>query len=104
MKNLEARGFVGPIREAALQDKKPLLGLCLGMQLFADWGSEGDGHAGLGLIPGTVERLDDSVLRVPHVGWNNIELNPEQRLPYPVTQQRRFLLRPQLLLQSEARR
>lgn len=81
MKNLEARGFVGPIREAALQDKKPLLGLCLGMQLFADWGSEGDGHAGLGLIPGTVERLDDSVLRVPHVGWNNIELNPSSACP-----------------------
>jgi glutamine amidotransferase len=75
MKNLEERGFVEPLRQAALQDKKPFLGLCLGMQLLADWGSEGEGRAGLGLIPGTVERFADGALRVPHIGWNSIEVN-----------------------------
>lgn len=83
MKNLEERGFVEPLREAVLRQGKPLLGLCLGMQLLADWGSEGEGRAGLGLIPGTVERLSAGSLRVPHIGWNDIEVNPQagSRLP-----------------------
>lgn len=84
MKNLEARGFVEPLREAALREKKPLLGLCLGMQLLADWGSEGEGHAGLGLIAGTVERLSAGSLRVPHIGWNDIEVNRQSSSQLPL--------------------
>ncbi len=84
MRNLHSRGFVEPLRAAALHDKKPFLGLCLGMQLLADWGSEGQGAAGLGLIPGTVERFSEGSLRVPHIGWNDIHVNPGRACPLPL--------------------
>jgi glutamine amidotransferase len=48
----------------------PTLGICLGMQLFFDSSDEGDG-AGLGLIPGSIRRLDAQ--RVPHIGWNSVD-------------------------------
>ncbi|MFQ5890821.1 MAG: imidazole glycerol phosphate synthase subunit HisH [Gemmatimonadota bacterium] len=54
---------------------RPLLGLCLGMQLLSSSGDEGGGADGLGLIPGCVERLDDAVVpTVPHVGWNSVDI------------------------------
>jgi len=49
----------------------PIMGICLGMQLLADWGSEGGDTDGLGLIPGFVSRIDAPGMRLPHVGWNN---------------------------------
>jgi glutamine amidotransferase len=54
----------------------PLLGICLGMQLLADYGSEGGGCEGLGLIHGEVRKIDTlgCSLRIPHSGWDNIEL------------------------------
>lgn len=71
---------------AALQDEvqgrgKPLLGVCLGMQLLAGYGTEGsegqasDGIEGLGFVPGRVQHLATlgCRLRIPHVGWNAIE-------------------------------
>lgn len=53
---------------------KPLLGICLGMQMLATSGEEGGSNAGLGLIPGRVRRLDllGCQLRIPHIGWNEI--------------------------------
>jgi imidazole glycerol-phosphate synthase subunit HisH len=53
---------------------RPLLGICLGMQLLASTGEEGGETPGLGLIAGRVRRLDDlgCRLRIPHVGWNDI--------------------------------
>jgi glutamine amidotransferase len=53
---------------------RPLLGICLGMQLLADAGSEGGESAGLGLIPGRVDRLEAPGLRLPQVGWNGVRL------------------------------
>ena len=51
----------------------PVLGICLGMQLFADWGEEGGGSDGLSLIPGKVKKLPQSNnLLLPHVGWNTV--------------------------------
>ncbi len=52
---------------------RPVLGICLGMHLFADWGEEGGGSEGLGLISGDVKKLPQSNdLLLPHVGWNTI--------------------------------
>lgn len=53
---------------------RPLLGTCLGMQLLVAVGEEGGVHAGLGLIPGRVTRLAAEGLRLPHVGWNVLNM------------------------------
>lgn len=55
---------------------KPILGICLGMQLLFDWGEEGRRCAGLGLIHGSVERIRTE-LKLPHIGWNSLSFpNP----------------------------
>lgn len=73
---LREKGWVDAIRKAVLLDKKPLLGICLGMQLLADTGEEGAHVDGLALIPGKVVRLDKLGCnqRIPHIGWNDIVL------------------------------
>ncbi|MDH7577004.1 MAG: imidazole glycerol phosphate synthase subunit HisH [Bacillota bacterium] len=72
MKNLRAQGLDRALREAVAQGK-PLLGICLGLQLFFTWSEEGGRHEGLDLIPGKVRRLPGNV-KVPHMGWNQVEL------------------------------
>ncbi|MEZ5100187.1 MAG: imidazole glycerol phosphate synthase subunit HisH [Thermoleophilia bacterium] len=66
-------GLVEPIRAHAAAGK-PLLGICLGMQLLADESEEHGRHAGLGLVPGRVVRRapDDPALRVPNMGWGDV--------------------------------
>jgi imidazole glycerol-phosphate synthase subunit HisH len=59
--------------------KKPLLGICLGMQLMADYSKEGD-VTGLGLFPGSTEKFDNEITKVPHMGWNKIEMRKESKL------------------------
>ena len=73
MRNLDALGLPELIRELARQGK-PLLGICLGMQLLFDASHEMGGAAGLGLIGGEVSRLEPGGLRVPHIGWNDVRL------------------------------
>jgi len=73
MRALRERGFIEPLREC-VSAGTPLLGICLGMQLLADTGVEGGESAGLGFIPGHMEKLTtvDATERIPHVGWNEI--------------------------------
>ena len=63
---------------------KPLLGICLGMQLLFDYSLEYGRHQGLGLIPGEVaflgEDLADGTLKVPHMGWNSLEIGKDDPL------------------------
>ena len=73
MQSLNDNEFVPAIKEFAIQGK-PLLGICLGMQLLADSSEEIEYTRGLGLIPGKVELFNASNLRVPHMGWNGIEV------------------------------
>ena len=51
--------------------RKPILGICLGMQLLFDWGEEGKICKGLGLVSGSVERIQTD-LKLPHIGWNSL--------------------------------
>lgn len=79
MKNLESRGIVEPLRKRVLEEGKPLLGICLGMQVLADSSSEGGEHKGLGFVPGRVERIAGDV-RVPHVGWEPLRVTKKEPL------------------------
>lgn len=72
MECLDGRGWSVRIREFVATGK-PLLGICLGMQLLFDTGEEHGPRQGLGLIPGQVTALTpEGGLRIPHVGWNNL--------------------------------
>lgn len=70
--NLRRSGLDQAIRDA-VQAGTPLLGLCLGLQLLFSVSEEFGTHEGLGLIPGRVRRLETPGLRVPHIGWNQVE-------------------------------
>ncbi|MBF0304960.1 MAG: imidazole glycerol phosphate synthase subunit HisH [Alphaproteobacteria bacterium] len=67
-------GMVEALTERVLRQGAPFLGICVGMQLMADWGREHGDHRGLGWIPGEVVPLapSDPSLKVPHMGWNDL--------------------------------
>ena len=66
-------GLLPEIRKQALTEKKPFLGICVGMQVLASIGHENGEHAGLGFINGKVERIPFlEGLKIPHMGWNEI--------------------------------
>lgn len=72
MGNLESRGW-RPALHASVAEGRPLLGICLGMQLLFDHGEEHGDTAGLGLIPGRVRLMQpEAPHRLPHVGWNSL--------------------------------
>jgi imidazole glycerol-phosphate synthase subunit HisH len=71
MQNINELGLAPLLREAAAEGK-PLLGICLGMQLLFESSSELTPTSGLGLLPGTVTRLQTGGLRIPHIGWNEV--------------------------------
>jgi imidazole glycerol-phosphate synthase subunit HisH len=80
MSNLKQAGLDLAIRDAVAQGK-PLLGLCLGLELLFSESEEFGRHEGLNLIPGHVRKFEETALRVPHVGWNQIEsLRPDPLL------------------------
>ncbi|MDP2938977.1 MAG: imidazole glycerol phosphate synthase subunit HisH [Candidatus Omnitrophota bacterium] len=75
MERLNYLGLVDVIKEAVNQNK-PFLGICLGLQLLFQESQEGGQVKGLGIIPGSVKKLSN--LKVPHIGWNQIKkINPE---------------------------
>ena len=71
IQKLRATGLVDVIKEEA--DKKPFLGICLGMQLIFEKGYEFEECDGLGLIPGAVRKMEEPDLIIPHMGWNKLE-------------------------------
>jgi glutamine amidotransferase len=73
MENLKERGYVEAIKSFD-NNGFPILGICLGMQLLAENGTEPYDCDGLGLIKGCVEIFPENSVRVPHVGWNGISL------------------------------
>lgn len=75
-------GMVEALTDAVVRRGVPILGVCVGMQLFATRGLEHKAADGLNLIPGDVRRIepDDVMLKIPHMGWNVLE----EVAPHPV--------------------
>ena len=79
MENLHMLGLIDCLNEFALSKKKPILGICLGMQLMAEYGEEGD-CKGLGWVKGRIIKLkvsDNIRFKIPHTGWNQIQHEKE---------------------------
>ncbi len=82
-RGLEAADLVEPVREAAASGR-PFLGICVGMQLLFEGSDEGPCEAGLGVFAGRVVRFPDlraQGLKVPHMGWNQLEISGERSNP-----------------------
>jgi len=79
MSKLEELGLVDILKQRVLQDRIPILGICLGMQLFTK-GSEEGRKQGLAFVEGETKRFDftkadhPEKLRIPHIGWNDVKL------------------------------
>jgi glutamine amidotransferase len=78
-------GMVEAIEDVAIRAGHPFLGICVGMQLMADAGEEHGRHPGFGWIGGTVRRLApaDPSLKIPHMGWNDVQAAPGHDLLVP---------------------
>ena len=74
MNNLKERKLDTALHDAVIKEKKPFLGICLGLQLLAEEGEEYGAHKGLGFIKGRVKKIDaeSHKLKVPHIGWNDV--------------------------------
>lgn len=80
MGKMHRYGLVEVLREIAAKGT-PLLGICLGLQLFFESSEETPGVEGLGLLPGKIVRIPDKEgFKIPHMGWNSIQINPASRL------------------------
>lgn len=80
MNNIKSLGLLEPLRKAALKDKKPILGICLGMQLLGKESFELGHHQGLNILPMSVKKLETNGLKLPHIGWNNINIENQASL------------------------
>jgi len=78
MKNLSETGFSDAIREEIIKDK-PILGICLGMQLLTSFSEEGNVY-GLGVVLGKTLKFPFSKLKIPHMGWNSLNIIKETNL------------------------
>ena len=75
-------GLVETLNDFAISKKKPLLGICVGLQMFADIGYEETESKGLGWISGKVSKIDNQngKYKLPHIGWNQINIVKESKI------------------------
>ena len=75
-------GLVDTLNEFAINNKKPLLGICVGLQMFADTGYEETETKGLGWISGKVSKIDNKQgkFKLPHIGWNEINIVKKSKI------------------------
>ncbi len=80
MGKLKEYGLVDTIHEV-VDRQKPFLGICLGLQLLFERSDESDGVSGLGILPGEILRIPDAPgIKIPHIGWNSLDIAPDARL------------------------
>lgn len=90
MRNLRNLGLVDSLHRLVIDQKKPFMGICLGMQLITQKSHENGVHEGLGWIDAEVVRfpadinVQGSLMKVPHVGWNDVKFTQENALGIPV--------------------
>ena len=91
MRRLQELALVEPLTEQVMDAGKPVLGICLGMQIMGRYSTEGGKHQGLGWIPGYVDRIPEAQgIRLPHVGWNGVEANSNALLFKNIPQETNF--------------
>ena len=75
-------GLINTLNKFALENKKPLLGICVGLQMFADIGYEETETKGLGWISGKVSKIDNKSgkFKLPHIGWNEINIKKDSKI------------------------
>ncbi|REK44201.1 MAG: imidazole glycerol phosphate synthase subunit HisH, partial [Proteobacteria bacterium] len=75
-------GLLETLNEFVINDKKPLLGICVGLQMFADIGYEETETKGLGWISGKVSKIDNQSgkFKLPHIGWNQINIVKDSKI------------------------
>jgi glutamine amidotransferase len=77
----EVDGMLSKLEEEVLKNKKPFLGICVGMQMLAEKGFEDGEHKGLGWIKGTVQKIESKQdLRIPQIGWNGLKIKKKSKL------------------------
>ncbi len=91
MNQLNNLGFTDVIKEHALTQQKPILGICLGMQLMTNFSEEGDVD-GLGLIDAQTKKfqLQDKSLKIPHMGWNEVSWQKESPILNSLSEKPRY--------------
>ncbi len=91
MEQLAQLGLIEVLKKAILEDKKPILGICLGMQLLTKHSEEGN-IGGLGFIDAQTVKftLVDPKLKIPHMGWNTLEFKKESNLWNTIRQNSRY--------------
>ena len=79
---LSIDGIIDELTNIVLEKQKPILGICVGMQLFSSFGDEDGGSKGFDWIKGIVNKINltDKNLKLPHMGWNNISINQKSKL------------------------
>ena len=75
-------GLINALNEFTIENKKPLLGICVGLQMFADIGYEETETKGLGWISGKVSKIDNKSgkFKLPHIGWNEINIKKDSKI------------------------
>ena len=79
---ININGLVDTLNEFAISNKKPLLGICVGLQMFADIGYEETESKGLGWISGKVSKINNQngKFKLPHIGWNQLNIVKESKI------------------------
>lgn len=91
MQQLEKLGLVDILKEEIIDKKKPILGICLGMQLLTKFSEEGN-KIGLGFIDAQTKKFnfEDSILKIPHMGWNTVNFVKDSVLTQDVSSNPRY--------------